>query len=166
MRSVWQRTAVYVPLAFLAIGLGLSAFNVPDGPPLAVVFGVGAAVLIAYWLGRRSKVENTAVAVAQAVSVAVAEATANARAEATAQALSQVAVYVGEHRAENALADPRTEKVLADPARVFLHEQRADDYKLDSAGPVSETALAFEEFAARQVAREAARESHQEAPLV
>lgn len=157
MRSVWQRTAVYVPLAFLAIGLGLSAFNVPDGPPLAVVFGVGAAVLIAYWLGRRSKVENTAVAVAQAVSVAVAEATANARAEATAQALNQVAVIVGDHQARTV---ERVDSLDSDTVRVVdQHDERVRVGSLDAGARVSPSALAFEEFAARQVARGEVRES-------
>lgn len=96
MRQFWQRTLVYLPLAFVAVGLALTFWSAPEGTPAAGVVGVGLALLIAYWLGRRSKVENTAVAVAQAVSVAVAEASAQAAAEARAQALNQVAVIIGQ----------------------------------------------------------------------
>lgn len=101
MRAVWQRTAVYVPLAFLAVGLGMTFWTSPEGStPAAGVLGVAVGFLIAYWLGRRSKAEASAVAVANAVATAVADARADAASEAHSQALANVQLVLGDHAME------------------------------------------------------------------
>lgn len=103
-RRTWVSVLVVGPLGFMAVGVALSgAAAGQDGEPLPAVVGVAAALLLAFWLGRRSKADNTAVAVAQAVSAAVSVARATAASEARAQALNQVAVVIGPERAHELL---------------------------------------------------------------
>lgn len=120
MRAVWQRTVIYAPLAFFAVGLALTAFNAPDSGPLGALLGIGAALGLAYWLGRRSRAEATAVAVAQAVSVAVADARAEAASQAHSQALSNVQLVLGDAALE----------------RLAHHEEYALDHGHDWTGQI------------------------------
>lgn len=98
-RRAWVSVLLVGPLGFMAVGVALSGVAArSDGEPIPAVVGVAAALLLAFWLGRRSKRDNVAVAVAQAVAVAVADARAEATAAALAQAHQQVAVLVGHER--------------------------------------------------------------------
>lgn len=124
-RNVRNRIFIYAPLGFLAVGLALSGVAAGgDGAPGAAVVGVGLALLAAYWLGRRSKVENTAFAVAAAVSVARAEATAAA----VAQAHQQVAVLVGSD-ATNRIAGGDVYAGIETPASRILRAESVDVHR-------------------------------------
>lgn len=119
-RRAWVTVLLVGPLGFIAVGVALSGVAAGgDGEPVPAVVGVAAALLLVFWLGRRSKADNTAVAVAQAVAAAVSIAQAEATAAALAQAHQQVAVIVG------------AEKVARDPEHVFL-ESHAQDNALDA----------------------------------
>lgn len=96
LRRAWAKIWLFAPLGFLAAGValsGIAAFR--EGAGLAGVIGVGLALVVAYWLGRRSRGDQTAVAVAQAVAEARAEATAEATAAAQSQAMSNVQLVFG-----------------------------------------------------------------------
>lgn len=91
-RRAWFSVWVFAPLGFLAAGLALTAVSsFADGQYVPALIAAGAALLLAYWLGRKSRADNTAVAVA----AAVADATATAAADARAAAVSNVAVVLG-----------------------------------------------------------------------
>lgn len=96
-RRAWLSVLLVGPLGFMAVGVAFSGIAAgSEGQAPAAVVGVALALLLAFWLGRRSKGDNTAVAVAQAVSLAVADARADATAAALAQAHQQVAVMIGD----------------------------------------------------------------------
>lgn len=119
LKRIW----IYAPLGFIAVGLvatGFAAARDSEGLPTVIALGVGLGIV--YWLGRRSRIDNTAVAVAEAVSVAVSVARSEAAAAAHAQALNQVAVIVGPERAHQLLEsrDDHSQLVMTDGEMIGL----------------------------------------------
>lgn len=151
-RRALARIWVFAPLGFMALGLAAAAVSsLNDGQWLAGVIGAGAALALAFYLGRKSVRDGTAVAVAAAVADARAEAIADAR----AQAVAQVAVINGQDRGE--LEDVRNEfSWLTQGPRLGI------DPIPESAGSIEELSRVESRRDAERVARSALDSSQSE----